>query len=277
MSTPEESVTQDSGAPKNLWERFTSLPTESMSNTLIVTITLCLFCSMVVSGFAVALRPIQEANKLEDKRKNILQVAGLYEEGKDVDETFKSVEPRIVDLKTGKFTEAVDVNTYEQRAAAKDPAQSVALDADPAGIRRQAKYASVYIIRDGAGDIDKIILPVHGYGLWSTLYGFVALERDANQVAALQFYEHAETPGLGAEVDNPKWRASWTGKKIYGSDGKVKLAIAKGVPAKDNVDYHIDALAGATLTTRGVDNLIQFWMGEQGFKPFLDNLKKGAA
>lgn len=282
MSTPESEhptsgEAETNAAPRNLWERFKALPTESMTNTVIVTISLCLFCSMVVSGFAVALRPIQEANKLLDKRRNILQVAGLYQPDTDVEAVFKSVEARIVDLKAGKFTDAVDAQAYEQRAAAKDPAQSRELDDDPAGISRQANFASVYLIRDAGGEIDKIILPVHGYGLWSTLYGFVALNRDGNEVAALQFYEHAETPGLGAEVDNPNWRRQWPGKKIYGDDGNVKISVAKGIPNKDKVDYHIDALAGATLTTRGVDSLIRFWMGEQGFKPFLNNLKKGSA
>ncbi|MEM7254281.1 MAG: Na(+)-translocating NADH-quinone reductase subunit C [Pseudomonadota bacterium] len=273
MQTPED---ETSPMPSGLWERFKSLPTDSMANTVIVTIILCLFCSMVVSGFAISLRPLQEANKLLDKRKNILQVAGLYDDGTDIDEVFKSIESRVVDLQAGKFTDAVDPDLYDQRTAAKDPTQSIELTEDLAGIRRQAKLASVYLVRDSGGEIEKIILPVHGYGLWSTLYGFVAVNREGDLVEALQFYEHAETPGLGAEVDNPSWRAQWPGKRIYDESGNVKLGINKTVPT-GGADYHIDALAGATLTTRGVDNLVKFWMGEQGFKPFLENLKKGAA
>ena len=259
---------------KTMWRRFKALPTDSILNTVIVSISLCLFCSMVVSAFAVSLRPMQEQNKLQDKRRNILQVANLYNPDVDIDQAFSAIESRIVDIKAGKFTDEIDPETYDQRDAAKDPTQSIELDNDPAGIKRQAKYASVYIIRDTNDEIDKIILPIHGYGLWSTLYGFVALNRDGNEVLALQFYEHGETPGLGAEVDNPKWRKQWIRKKIYDNDGNVKINVTKGIPTEAQVSYHIDALAGATLTTRGVDNLIHFWMGEQGFKPFLDYLKK---
>ena len=73
---------------------------------------------------------------------------------------------------------------------------------------------TVYLLRDDAGDIDKVILPIHGYGLWSTLYGFIALEENGNDIFGLQFYEHAKRPGLGAEVDNPRWKTLWNGKRL---------------------------------------------------------------
>ncbi|WP_228130514.1 Na(+)-translocating NADH-quinone reductase subunit C [Pseudovibrio exalbescens] len=261
-----------------LWARFKALPLDSAPRTITVAVVLCLFCSMIVSGAAVMLRPQQELNKALDKKVNILKVAGLYEPGVDVVEAYERVEPRLVDLETGTFTDIADPNTYDQRAAANDPTMSVALDDDPASIKRQAKVASVYLIRNEAGAIERIILPVHGYGLWSTLYGFVALEADGNEVYGLRFYDHAETPGLGAEVDNPRWQAQWPGKKIYGEDGDVRISVAKSAGSGPNAqDYHIDSLSGATLTSRGVDNLIQFWMGERGFKPFLENLKNGDA
>ena len=133
-------------------------------------------------------------------------------------------------------------------------------------------------MEDSQGDIDKIILPVHGAGLWSTLYGFVALESDGNTVAGLGFYEHAETPGLGGEVDNPRWKSLWPGKQVY-RDGVAAIALIKGSvdPASANAPWEIDGLAGATLTARGVTNLVQFWLGENGFEPFVNNLKSGAA
>jgi len=117
-------------------------------------------------------------------------------------------------------------------------------------------------------------LPIHGYGLWSTLYGFIALEENGNDIFGLQFYDHAETPGLGAEVDNPRWKAMWKGKRLSDDDGTLQISVSKSVPAAGQ-DYHVDALAGATLTTNGVNNLVRFWMGEAGFGPFLQNLKAG--
>lgn len=268
----------NSAAPTGLWARFNAMPLDSAPRTIIVAVVLCLFCSMIVSGAAVMLKPQQEINKALDKKTNILKVAGLYKEGVDVEKAFATFEPRLVDMETGKFSTAADVATYDQRRAAKDPAQSIVLENDPASVKRKAKLASVYLTRDASGGIERIILPVHGYGLWSTLYGFIALNADGNEVYGLRFYEHAETPGLGAEVDNPRWMAQWPGKLVYGQDGDVLLGVGKSAPAGvDASKHHIDAIAGATLTSRGVDNLVKFWMGEQGFKSFLDNLKKGEA
>lgn len=254
--------------------RFRDMPADSIPKTIFVAVALCLFCSMVVSMAAVSLRPTQEANKLLDKQSNILQVAGLYKDGIDVAEAFQAFEPHVLDLSTGKFTDEFDGATFDDRAAADNPDLSVALDDDPAGIGRRSNYVTVYLLRDDAGALDKVILPVHGYGLWSTLYGFIALEENGNDIYGLQFYDHAETPGLGAEVDNPRWKALWNGKKLRDDAGELQITVDKAAPAAGN-DYYVDALAGATLTSRGVDNLVKFWMGDQGYAPFLNNLKEG--
>ncbi len=255
--------------------RFLEASPDSTGKTLFVAVALCLFASMIVSAAAVALRPTQEANKLKDKQINILQVAGLYEPGVDITEAFSaSFEPKVLELATGRFTDEFDVASFDDRAAADDPATSIALADDPASIGRQSKYMTVYLLKDAAGEIDKVILPIHGYGLWSTLYGFIAVEENANDIFGLQFYSHAETPGLGAEVDNPRWKALWSGKRLADDAGELQITVAKTAPAA-GADFHVDALSGATLTTVGVDNLVRFWMGETGYAPFLANLKAG--
>ncbi|MGV6808029.1 MAG: Na(+)-translocating NADH-quinone reductase subunit C [bacterium] len=253
---------------------------DSIQKTLLVAFVLCIVCSVLVSGAAVLLKPAQQKNKALDKMTNILLAAGMYEEGVPVVEQFKLVKPRVVDLETGTYTEAVDPTSYDQRKAAKDPALSVDLSADEdvARIGRQEKYAVVYIVENGDG-IEKLILPVKGYALWSTLYGFLALDSDFNTVAGLGFYEHAETPGLGGEIDNPNWKAKWVGKQVYNDQNNVAIGVIKGAvdESKPNAEYQIDGLSGATLTSKGVDNLIKFWMGENGFAPFIANLKRGDA
>ena len=260
--------------PTGIIGRFLAMPADSVSKTIIVAVSICLVASMVVSAAAVALRPMQEVNALKDKQINILQVAGIYDPEVNVLEAFGAFEPRVLELATGQFTDQFDAASFDDRAAADDPATSVALSDDPAGIGRQSQFVTVYILRDDAGGIDKVILPIHGYGLWSTLYGFIALEENGNDIFALQFYEHAETPGLGAEVDNPRWKALWNGKKLADDAGNLQISVTKTVPSA-GTDYHIDALAGATLTTVGVHNLVNFWMGESGYKLFLENLKAG--
>lgn len=253
---------------------------DSISKTLIVAFSLCIVCSVVVSTAAVVLKPAQEINKTLDRKRNILAAAGMLDEERSIEEQFARVTTRVVDLRSGRFSDDVDPQAYDQRKAAKEPATSIELGAaeDLAKISRREHYSLVYLVEDANGNIDKIILPVHGYGLWSTLYGFVALEADANTVAGLGFYEHGETPGLGGEVDNPRWKAFWPGKQVY-RDGEVRIGLIKGSvdPANANARWQVDGLAGATLTSKGVTNLVQYWLGDQGFQPFLDNLKAGEA
>ncbi len=255
-------------------KRFLALPPDSVPKTVFVAVALCLVASMIVSATAVASRPIQDVNKLKDKQVNILQVAGVYDPDVDVSEAFAAFEPHVLELASGEFTDEYDALLFDDRGAASDPSISRPLEVDPAGIGRQSNYAVVYLLRDDEGGIDKVILPIHGYGLWSTLYGFIALEENGNDIYGLQFYEHGETPGLGAEVDNPRWKSLWNGKKLADEAGDLQITVAKTAPAA-GPDYHIDALAGATLTTVGVDNLVKFWMGEEGYEPFLENLKAG--
>jgi Na+-transporting NADH:ubiquinone oxidoreductase subunit C len=258
----------------NLFTKFKNMPVDGIVKTVIVATALCFVCSMVVSFAAVNLKSIQEVNKAIDKQKNILQVAGVYHEGIDVNKTFSSFQPLVVDLNSGKFTDKFDPSIFDDKKAAQDPLLSVSLENDPASIGRRTNYATIYLLKKDDGSLDKVILPIHGYGLWSTLYGFIALEDNLNDIFGLQFYQHAETPGLGAEVDNPKWKAQWKGKKLNNENGELMIQVAKTQKYKD---HHIDALAGATLTSNGVDNLVKFWMGKDGFKKFLNNLKNGAA
>lgn len=256
---------------------------DSVFGTLLVAFLVCLVCAIVVSSAAVALKPAQDANIERDRQMNILAAAGLLKEGLTVEEQFEAVQTKVVDLRTGEYTDAVDPATYNHLKAAKtsgDLSSSFAdLGTDDlAKIGRRENYSVVYLIDDDNGNLDKVILPIRGYGLWSTMQGFVALEEDMTTVAGIGFFAHGETPGLGGEIDNPNWKASWVGKQIYKA-GEVNIEVIKGavVPGNANEAYEIDGLAGATLTTKGVDNLIKFWLGENGFESFLSNLKAGRA
>jgi len=264
----------DNSENKGFIRRFLDAPADSVGKTVFVAVALCLVASMIVSATAVALRPTQEINKQKDKQVNILQVAGLYDPAEDVTDAFGKFEPQVLEIETGTFTDQFDAATFDDRASADNPETSIELDEDPASIGRQSKFVTVYLLRDDAGELDKVILPIHGYGLWSTLYGFIALEENGNDIFGLQFYSHAETPGLGAEVDNPRWKSLWSGKKLSDENGDLQITVAKTASAA-GADFHVDALAGATLTSVGVDNLVRFWMGEEGYAPFLENLKAG--
>ncbi|MCA9472108.1 MAG: Na(+)-translocating NADH-quinone reductase subunit C [Nitrospirales bacterium] len=252
------------------------MPNDSTAKTIIVALLLCLVCSVIVSTAAVALKPIQLKNQSLDKKRNILQVAGLYQEGRAVEDLFRQVEAKVVDLASGDYVEGMNAREYDQRKAAKDPEQNhiIPLDLDIAHIKQRAKRATVYLVKND-DRITYYILPVHGYGLWSTLYGFLVLEEDANTIHGLQFYEHAETPGLGGEVDNPNWRAKWPGKAVYNVAGIPAIEVVRGSvnSGKSEAIHQVDGLAGATLTSRGVTRLLQYWMSDQGFGPYLQKAR----
>ena len=253
---------------------------DSTSKVIKVAFALCIVCSVIVATSAVMLKPAQEANKLLDLKRNVLAAAGMLDPEQSVEEQFAEVSTRVVDMRTGKFSDDIDAGRYNQRKAAKDPSQSKAIEGkqDIAKISRRENYAIVYLVESDAGQVEKIILPIRGYGLWSTLYGFIALEADANTVVGLGFYEHGETPGLGGEVDNPRWKALWPGKQVY-RDGSAQLGLIKGSVNMDGADapLQVDGLSGATLTSNGITNLVQFWLGDDGFEGFLNNLKSGEA
>lgn len=255
---------------------------DSIQNVIKVALLVCLACAVVVSSASVILRPIQERNQELDFRRNILSAAGLLEPGRSVEEQFEQIEVQLVDFTTGQFTDAMDPAEFDPRRAASIPeiSRNLSNQEDIAGINRREDIAEVYIVRNDAGEIDVLILPVRGYGLWSTMRGFLALDSDLNTVVGLGFYDHAETPGLGGEIDNPNWKGQWVGKKVYGDDGNVQLGVKKGSVDSSNdfeAKHRVDGLSGATLTSNGVTNMVQFWFGEQGFKAFVQNLKAGEA
>ena len=261
-----------------------SKPKSNNFKTISVALTLCLVCSVLVSAVAVGLKPSQVENARLDRNKNILVAAGLFDPAEDtnqdVAQRFKDFDVKIVDLATGQYADDAqlqeagieDANSYDADQASKNQALSEDLgDNDPASIGRKPKFAKVYVKENASGQPDLVVLPIKGYGLWGTIYGFLTLESDMNTIKGISFYEHKETPGLGARIEEPKWRAQWNGIHAYDDSGDVATGVTKAGTPRDN---YVDGISGATLTSRGVSNMVQFWLGEQGYKPFLDQLRK---
>ena len=244
---------------------------ESLGKTVGIVVAVCLVCSIVVSGAAVGLRSLQQTNAALDKKSNILTAAGLYEMGMSnsaIESTYSErVEQRFVNLDEGTFVEAPKPD-YDMYKAAKETEFSTKVTNSNVGFQRRPNVASVYLVRDDAGDVSRIILPVHGSGLWDLMYGFLAVDADGQTVRELIYYQQKETPGLGGEVQNPAWQDKWDGKELY-ENGEVAIRVVKN--ANPSNPHTIDALSGATLTSNGVENTIRYWVGEQGFGQFLKN------
>ncbi len=211
---------------------------DSISNTLFVAIGLSLICSILVASAAIVLKPVQLKNQEEYRQRIILEVAGLMTPGATIAELFATVEPANVDLANGESVE-------------------------------------VYLAKD-AGKVQQIILPISGPGLWSTMRGYISVAPDGNTVKGIRFYEHAETPGLGDQIDKADWRKLWVDKKLYGDDGTPRIEVVRGFVQRDaNPDaaYQVDGLAGATLTGNGVTKLVRHWAGPEGFGPYLETFR----
>lgn len=262
---------------------------DSLANTFVTSLLLCVICSLIVSVSAVGLSSFQEQNKQLDRKRNIIAAGGLFD-GKpnlaEVDKIFERIEKKVVDLETGEYVDAsvVDPDKFDQRKAAKDPTTNVDANSSvgSTGIAKRERYSLIYLVKSESdpNQVEEYIFPIYGKGLWSTLYGYIALDKDLNTVKGLTFYEHAETPGLGGEVDSTAWKKQWPGKKIYqagelGTSQGVRVGVAKGSPLAEKAAYEVDGLSGATITSRGVSNLLKYWFSEGGFGKYVKRQLEG--
>lgn len=252
---------------------------DSPAKTILVALIVCLVCSVLVSTAAVGLRGIQEKNKKQDKLKNILIAGDVLDKEQDVKELFdKYIQADIVDLGTGKilpkseYTEILNPETFDIKLIAKNPRYShkLSTEEDLAQIGQLPNYMVIYWVKV-QGQKNKVILPIFGKGLWSTMYGLIALDRDLTTVKGFTFFEHGETPGLGGEVDNPRWKASWIGKRVFDQSGDLQIEVIKGKvnPVDPRAQYQVDGLSGATITTRGINAVVRFWLSENGYGLFI--------
>ena len=249
---------------------------DSAVGTILVAVLLCIVCSVMVTASAVVLRDKQEKNKLLDIKKNLLLASGILKDPKVSEEeviaAYQSVRGQVIDLATGEVADSFDVQTFDQRKMAKDPKNNhkISPKEDLAGIKVRSKYAIAYrIMKDDKTSM--LVLPVNGKGLWSTLYGFIALAPDTRTIKGIGFYEHAETPGLGGEVDNKNWKQQWIGKVALDENFEPIFKVNKGMvnvsaPGKES---KVDGLSGATITSNGVTGLVRYWLGKDGFGPYL--------
>ena len=251
---------------------------ESITKTIGVAFCVCLVCSLIVSFSAVSLRDLQNENKLNDKRIKILQAADIYNPDEEIKDQFLRLETKFINFETGKLMDSYmdySLEEYDPILATRnsDLSTKVSPSKDIAVIKNRENVGKIFILRNDDYSINKLILPIRGYGLWGTLYGYISIEDDFNTIAGIEFYDHKETPGLGAEVDNPKWKNLWPGKQIY-QNGEVSLTVIKGKVANDDKDaqYEIDGLSGATITSRGVTNMITYWFGESGYSKLFKEL-----
>ncbi|MFT7534915.1 MAG: Na+-transporting NADH:ubiquinone oxidoreductase subunit C [Hyphomicrobiaceae bacterium] len=228
--------------------------TNTNSNSYVMTfaVILCVAVSSVLAMLATVLKPTQQAAAEFDRQKNVMMAAGMIERGdvrlrEELQKLYVDrVKQVVIDTRNGTEVEG-DVDALNAAAAEKDPKDA-------------SRYRSIEQALTVDGKIDALIMPVSGKGLWSTLYGYLALDADKNHVKGIQFYKHGETPGLGGEVENVKWTSMWIGKEILNDKGElVSVTVKKGkvdqsIPREKK--HYVDGLAGATITSNGVSKFV---------------------
>lgn len=264
------------GEPRG-WIGLRRLPKESDLRAVLVSLIVCLFCATAISLTVSLTRPYKEANRAREQLRRVEQIIASAPGLADVIETGGDarLEVRIIDLETGREVPPREAARFDPRAAARDPELSVAIppEADVAGLGRRARWSRVYLVREH-GRLRLIVLPVEGRGYVSMMRGYLALEPDLRTIRALSFYEHAETPGLGSEIDSPEWLAQWPGKLAIDADGVVRIAVdrARVDPTAPDAIHRVDGISGATRTGVGVTQLLRFWLGPLGYGPLLERL-----
>ena len=237
-------------------------------NKMIIPLIACIACAVIVSVTAVSVRPEQNLNIENEKKLKILAAAGIVTD--EVEKEFSKIETLYVDFASNQLVQVENNYDHIKASASVEASSIVPKDQDIAILKRRENIAPIYVWYSNEEQIQKVVLPIRGYGLWGTLYGYISLDADLNTVKGIEYYDHKETPGLGGEVDNPVWKSDWNGKKIYDTSGEVILYVTKGPSSED---YEIDGISGATLTSNGVTNMIRYWLGENGYGPVLQKLR----
>jgi len=254
---------------------------DSPQKALLIVFLVALVCSILVSVAAITLKPKQLRNQLVERSRNIISLTGLVPTGAALsdDQILAAVEQldiRVVNIDTGEFDASIDPAEFDARAVVNDPELSIAIPPadDVAKLGRRTRHAVVYLVWDD-NELSRVILPIHGQGMWSTLYGYLALEADLNTIAAVSFYEQTETAGLGDQIQRPDWQEQWQGRELLDSGGSLRFRVAAGVVEDGSAAarYQVDGLTGATVTANAVTQLVAYWFGTNGYANFLGGLQ----
>lgn len=221
-------------------------------------IGVCVVISAALALTANSLKPIQDEAAEFDRQKNVMMAAGLVaaDDKRTVAELKKlyvdRVKEVVVNTKTGEVLAGKSLKDAAQLNKEADAADK----ADKTAASRFRVVATT--VGDG-GKLESVVLPISGKGLWSTIYGYLALEGNLDTVRGVTFYKHGETPGLGGECENPMWCAQWKGKSIRDAGKLVGIKVKKGKvdpSIAEEKAHKVDGLSGATITSDGISRFV---------------------
>lgn len=214
---------------------------------ILFAVILTIVCGSLLSLASKGLEDYQKANVRNENITNILKTTGMDMKGVNVPEMFKErVEPVVINY-DGKVLENMNPQQIDLVKQYKKP--------------QEERTLPVYKIKkEGSDETEYFVFPVHGFGLWDRIWGYVCLKSDLNTIQGVVFDHKSETKGLGARIaDDPKIRNGFEGKKVF-EEKSVELQMMKGELGNDAYEdnlYKVDGMSGATLTGNGVSNMFE--------------------
>ena len=226
---------------------------------------LTVIVAVLLSAAALVLQPFQQANINNEKMMNILQAADVNVEGANVQELFDKdcVKMMLVDAKGNVVKETTE--NFKKFEAFTMNLKDELYKRD----NGQDYVLPIIVINNGKEDVN--VLPLQGAGLWGPIWGYIGMTSDFQNVVGVVFDHKSETPGLGAEITTEKFRSQFQGKTIF-SDGEfVSIDVVKGGVANlasDLQKHSVDAISGGTITSQGVNKMIENVLGS--YLPYIE-------
>lgn len=247
---------------------------ESNGYVVAFAVVICVVCSASLALTFNGLKPRIDANEAFDKKKNVLKAVGYWDPVKESDKSREdleklfgdSIERLVIDRETGEAVSGMPEAEIASALKAGEAARDL----------RQRKYLEVYRATNPEDGEVRYALPTLAYGLWSWLYGFLAVNEDGTEVVGITYYKDGETPGLGGEVNNPQWQMQWIDKKLYDATGElVGVTVKKGLVNQNDpkeAAHYVDGLSGATITSNGVTKYTKWNL--EAYEPFFRKLRQ---
>lgn len=233
----------------------------SNSYTLLFTVSVTVVLGFLLSLAATSLKEKQELNVAVDIKKNILRSLEISD---DPENPWSNEE---VQTLFAEFITGIVVDGEGRLIEGMSPEQIT----DELKKSHYPVYLKVVNqIREGYA------IPISGKGLWSTLFGYIALEPDGVTVKGIKFYKHGETPGLGGEVEKEWFTNNFVGKRIVDeSGGLVSIQVVRGVVDREAQEafHQVDGISGATMTSKGLNEFLLSDLSK--YEPFFKRVRAG--
>ena len=233
---------------------------DTLTRTLAVAAAIALVCSGLVATAVTLLRPVQLAQAQVDRNRAIVAAAGFANAAGATNNAivsdFLELDAEVIDTGTGASVADVDAHTFDHWQAGDD------------ATAKDGRRVPIYIARDD-GRIGRLILPIDGPGMWSTIRAYIALKPDLVTIADLTILSHGETPGIGDRIEDPQWLAGWRGKRLYDERGELRIDVTRNASGP----YQVDLISGASVTSEALGDAVRDWFGDDGYRPLLKTLR----